>query len=205
MRLFSYVVARDFGFAPNPFYGYCTLACCKPAIRRTAQISDWVVGTGPMKKGIGNQLVYAMQVSEILTFDEYWNDPRFFLKRPNLDGSLKRAYGDNIYHRVSTTGSWIQEDSHHSLEAGEMNLENLSRDTGTTDKVLVAETFAYWGGRGPDIPSEFHDFNGQSLCIRSSAHKSRFSEEYVRRFVEWFHSIGHTSVISTPEDWDLES
>ena len=32
--LFSYVVATDSGFAPNPFFGLCTLACCKPAIRR---------------------------------------------------------------------------------------------------------------------------------------------------------------------------
>ena len=30
MRLHSYVVARDYGFAPNPFLGVCTLATCKP-------------------------------------------------------------------------------------------------------------------------------------------------------------------------------
>ena len=29
MSLFSYVVARDTGFAPNPSGGYCTLANCK--------------------------------------------------------------------------------------------------------------------------------------------------------------------------------
>src|SRR5712671_5339411 len=34
MRLYSYVVARDFGFAPNPFFGVCTLATCKPDIRK---------------------------------------------------------------------------------------------------------------------------------------------------------------------------
>lgn len=27
---YSYVVARDFGFAPNPFNGFLTLATCKP-------------------------------------------------------------------------------------------------------------------------------------------------------------------------------
>src|SRR5262245_31415483 len=45
VRLYSYVVARDYGFAPNPFYGFCTLATCKPDIRRTADIGDWIVGT----------------------------------------------------------------------------------------------------------------------------------------------------------------
>lgn len=34
MTLYSYVVAHDFGFAPNPFDGLCTLATCKPDIRK---------------------------------------------------------------------------------------------------------------------------------------------------------------------------
>ena len=46
MTIYSYVVARDYGFAPNPFYGCCTLATCKPIIRRMAQVGDWVIGTG---------------------------------------------------------------------------------------------------------------------------------------------------------------
>lgn len=44
LKLYSYVVARDFGFAPNPFHGYCTLATCKPDIRATASVGDWVIG-----------------------------------------------------------------------------------------------------------------------------------------------------------------
>ncbi|MFH1865797.1 MAG: hypothetical protein ABIK85_07930, partial [Candidatus Eisenbacteria bacterium] len=38
MRLFSYIVARDYGFAPNPFCGVCTLATCKPKIRESASV-----------------------------------------------------------------------------------------------------------------------------------------------------------------------
>jgi len=41
--LYSYVVRYDSGFAPNPFGGYCTLATCKPEIRKTAQLGDWLV------------------------------------------------------------------------------------------------------------------------------------------------------------------
>jgi hypothetical protein len=50
MVLHSYVVARDYGFAPNPFFGVCTLATCKPLIRRIAHIGDWIVGTGSKKR-----------------------------------------------------------------------------------------------------------------------------------------------------------
>jgi len=40
-ELHSYVVARDYGFAPNPFFGFCTLATCKPRLRSVAQVGDW--------------------------------------------------------------------------------------------------------------------------------------------------------------------
>src|ERR1700758_4385988 len=99
MTLYSYVVARDYGFAPNPFYGVCTLATCKPAIRKGAGIGDWVVGTGGAANKLTGHLVYAMQVTEALSFDEYFADPRFQEKKPDLSGSLKRAFGDNIYYR----------------------------------------------------------------------------------------------------------
>lgn len=61
-RLYSYTITHDTGFAPNPFWGWCTLATCKPQIRRTAQVGDWIAGLSP--KATGNRLVYAMQVSE---------------------------------------------------------------------------------------------------------------------------------------------
>ena len=50
-HLFVYVIARDFGFAPNPFHGVCTLATCKPGIRRSAKVGDWILGVGG--KGLG--------------------------------------------------------------------------------------------------------------------------------------------------------
>ena len=75
-RLYSYIVANDTGFAPNPFHGYCTLATCKPRIRKTARVGDWIVGTGSKRNGKAGYAVYAMRVTEIMTFDEYWSDPR---------------------------------------------------------------------------------------------------------------------------------
>nr|VFK20813.1 MAG: hypothetical protein BECKLPF1236B_GA0070989_12264 [Candidatus Kentron sp. LPFa] len=101
--LFSYVVARDYGFAPNPFFGVCTLATCKPRIRKAATIGDWVIGTGSKKNDRQGVLVYVMRVSEAMTFNEYWSDARFLRKIPNLRGSKKQAFGDNIYYR---DGRW---------------------------------------------------------------------------------------------------
>ena len=105
MRLFSYVVARDYGFAPNPFFGHCTLATCKPKIRKAAVAGDWVVGTGSRTSGREGFLVYAMRISEVMSFNDYWADPRFRRKKPNLRGSKKQAFGDNIYYR-DAAGVW---------------------------------------------------------------------------------------------------
>jgi hypothetical protein len=64
MRYFSYVVARDYGFAPNPFLGICTLATCKPDIRKAAGVGDWIFGTGSAKWKLTGHLVFAMNVTE---------------------------------------------------------------------------------------------------------------------------------------------
>lgn len=55
-RLFSYTIPIDDGSAPNPFRGMCSLAICKPGIRRTAEEGDWVAGLGSKKAPSGGQL-----------------------------------------------------------------------------------------------------------------------------------------------------
>ena len=134
--LYSYIVARDYGFAPNPFYGFCTLATCKPQIRKKAKVGDWIVGTGSRSKGRDGRLVYAMRVTEAMPFDEYWADSRFQHKRPNMHASMKKAFGDNIYHRDEAADPWIQLDSHHSYEDGTQNDRNVRNDT-KVNRVLV--------------------------------------------------------------------
>jgi hypothetical protein len=99
-RLYSYVVTHDTGFAPNPFFGYCTLACCKPAIRRSAQVGDWVVGLTP--KSRGNRVVYFMRIDETKdSFAAYWMDRRFARKKPRYDKTIAMKCGDNIYEPKS--------------------------------------------------------------------------------------------------------
>lgn len=149
MAIFSYVVKRDYGFAPNPFYNICTLATCKPDIRHTAIIDDWILGFAPAGTTIRGNLIFAMQVEEKCTFDEYWNNPDFRRKRPVMNGSLKQKYGDNIYHH-DARGNWVQEDSHHKNKDGTINMKNLTRDT-KRDAVLVSRTFWYWGREAQPI------------------------------------------------------
>src|SRR5205823_10069139 len=98
MRLCSYVVVGDTGFAPNPFHGYCTLAACTPNHQGLRlEKGDWLLGHDSAKRGQG--LVYAMKVSEVLDFDAYYRDTRFQAKIPRFDKTWREACGDNIYYR----------------------------------------------------------------------------------------------------------
>lgn len=143
--LFAYAITRDFGFAPNPFHGVCTLATCKPGIRKSAKVGDWVMGIGGSSlKAQKRKCVLLMKVTEKMGFQEYWDDNRFSLKRPSRNGSRVQMLGDNIYHQ-DETGNWIQEDSHHSNPDGSTHHDNLNRDTGSTDQVLISNFYLYLG------------------------------------------------------------
>jgi hypothetical protein len=197
MRLFSYVVARDYGFAPNPFFGICTLATCKPVIRRTAAVGDWIVGTGSKACGREGHLVFVMQVAEVLTYNQYWENPRFTCKRPNLRGSLKQAFGDNIYHQRGRI--WIQENSHHSFRDGSPNPHNIANDT-QTNRVLVGNEFIYWGGTGPAILKRFREWAGYDISA-GRGHKTNFPARMRDAFVEWTRSLGLRGCVGVPGEW----
>jgi hypothetical protein len=86
-RMFSYVVEHDYGLSPNPNGGFCTLAFCKyseDGVRRNvvemAEVGDLVVGTGGKSEELSaghGRLVYAMLVTEKMTLQDYFRDPRF--------------------------------------------------------------------------------------------------------------------------------
>ena len=109
MRLCSYVVKTDKGLAPNPFWGYCTLALCTPNhMGIKAENGDWFIGNSTIAKG--NKLIYAMQVEEYLPFDQYYNDPRFKRKKPEINGTWRRQCGDNMYFK-DRKDNWKQHPS----------------------------------------------------------------------------------------------
>jgi hypothetical protein len=201
VKLHSYVVARDYGFAPNPFFGICTLATCKPGIRSVAQIGDWVVGTGSKKHERDKNIVFAMCVMGTMTFNQYWTDPRFQAKKPNLRGSKKQAFGDNIYSKDARTTRWCQVNSHHSLNDGSPNESNVAADT-STDRVLISDDFVYWGGAGPPLPQTFLRYGTESINLCAGrGHKNNFPTDFVKEFIAWIRSLDVKGYAGEPLDW----
>ncbi|WP_447965605.1 Nmad2 family putative nucleotide modification protein [Nitrospira sp. Ecomares 2.1] len=197
MKIFSYIVARDYGFAPNPFFGYCTLATCKPQLRAKAMVGDWIIGTGAKGKyDLAGHLIYAMRVDEILDFNTYWNDPRFACKRPMLNGSLKQLYGDNIYH--SQGQQWIQVNSHHSLDDGKPNPRNIEHDT-SVDRMLVSRMFVYYGDAAVLIPNGFRPYKktSEDLCCSTQGHRI-LSTAISEAFVNYLEESGRWGLQGVP-------
>lgn len=182
-RLFSYAMTSDSGFAPNPYYGFLTLACCKPKIRSVADVGDYVIGTYSIDKSRGGtgHVVFAMCVTKTVKFDEYSTADRFKCKKPSPNGDEIALVGDNIYSRRDSKSPWKQAASAHSNCDGSQNLEHTATDT-NTDCVLISEDFAYFGGSGPELPM----FGGENIRATNSSHRSNFDDITLRAFTEWF-------------------
>ncbi|MBN8521508.1 MAG: hypothetical protein J0L77_06400 [Alphaproteobacteria bacterium] len=180
-ELLSYIVRYDHGFAPNPFGGVCTLACCKPVIRQNANIGDWVMGTTPAPDA--GKLVYAMEVNKTLLFGQYFNAPEFQHKKP----SAENPYGDNI-HKEITPGEYG-------------SIENYFHDTSDCEKdhnssrVLISYNFYYFGKRAVPIPKEY-----ASLVYTTQGHlKKDGNSKVVGDFLEWLKQFP-TGVYGMPRD-----
>jgi hypothetical protein len=201
MNYYSYLVEHDFGLAPNPFGGYCTLTVCKPTIRKSGrlQIGDWIIGTGSkaLSKTFGKNfkyhLIYAMQVAEIMLIEDYWNDNRFKCKRPILNGSLPLIYGDNFYHK-DDVGNWIQENSAHSYFDGSPNLKHLKTDI-SGKHAIVSQRFFYFGQSAPLLP-----LNLQKVCHGGRGQKL-LKPEQGAEFVSWLTAQFLPKIHGKPINW----
>ena len=106
MKLYSYVVDHDTGYAPNPFGGLCTLACCKYSktgrrrnIVELAEVGDWIVGTGgrnETKSAGPGRIIYAMKVVKTIPFADYCRFSRFRGRCDAGKPSPKRTLADDF-------------------------------------------------------------------------------------------------------------
>lgn len=175
-RLFTYTIPFDDGAAPNPFNGMCTLAICKPAIRRAALPGDWIAGFGSRQAPSGDKsghLVYAMCVEEVLTLREYDRlaPTRWPHRIPDVgSAALQDRLGDCIYDY--STGHPRQRQGVH--DAG-----NRATDLGG-ENVLISRDFYYFGRRAIRLPDSL-----RAILHQTQGHKSTCNAPYVDPFIRW--------------------
>lgn len=176
--LFTYIIPIDDGAAPNPYHGACTLAICKPVIRRTAKIGDWVVGLGSRRAPTGNlerHVVYAMKVEKVLTLQEYDESARDELRRkiPNFKSDkLEDRLGDCIYDYSSGTDNPVVRKSVHNSSNRKTDLSGKN--------VLVSKDFYYFGRSAIPLPSELH-----KIVWQGQGHRRIKDQAIARQFERW--------------------
>ena len=196
-----YAVSYDLGFAPNPFGGVCSLACCKPEIRRTAQLDDWVVGLTSTKLPPALRLVFAMKVTRISNFDEYWSSAEFAGRKATRNGSQKAQVGDNIYHRNGPEADWVQEDSVHSLPGGLPCDLNRDHDT-RVNRMLLSDHFLYLGNQARAVPKEI--LVGLEYW-KNPRDRRKFTREEAADLIGWVEGLKAAAaapVVGDPIDFD---
>ena len=216
MKLYSYVVTHDTGFAPNPFWGYCTLATCKPMIRKKAEIGDWVVGLSGKKHGY--KLIYAMEVTGTLSFDAYFNDRRFAKKKPDCNGKrgttsqrAMRRSGDNIYKPLGN-GKYQQLPSVHSgpKPFGEQeDPGKKSKDLGDHPDergVLISKKghFYYFGAKAFKLPDRLLEslraVRGHRVLDTESPHY----KANIKKFISFLQRKAPSGYCGNPTKWPDE-
>ena len=192
-RLFSYCIPFDEGGAPNPFWDVCTLNICKPVIRRTAKKDDWIVATGSTQFGFENKVVYAMEITETMTMQKYYEYCKSQLpqKIPKWRGkSYKERVGDCIYDFSYDPPNILQ--SVH-------NEGNRKRDLGGIN-TLLSDHFYYFGDKPRELPPHL-----LKIVRQGQGHKSTANQPYFHDFIDWIlkQTDAKNTLYSEPNDRHL--
>lgn len=200
-KLFSYKMTHDSGFAPNPYHGWLTLATCKPGIRLTKKVGQWVAGfasnelVSKAKSHASNipaeGLIYLMKISEVLPLQDYFNDPRFQSKKPayNPDSAPDQIqdYGDNIYSHDDRNGWTWHQNRNHPSHHQQNDIKGRN--------VLISEEF-YYLGRNCITPPESWESMGINVPHGPSYYGYSSELEAVERIINLLKEKGFSTGIS---------
>jgi hypothetical protein len=165
-RLFRYILTHDRGMAPCIDDDRLSLAVCKPRIRASAKVGDWVAGfcsvSGkPERKKPRGMLAYIGRVAEKLDVGEY---ERRHGKRAD---AIYRELEDGFFHR--------KRPEYHD------EARKIRRDLRADVLVFERRETWYFGDRPVLLPDEFH-----ALCAEGIGHKvNGATEPQIERLVTW--------------------
>lgn len=203
MSIYSYKLTVDSGFAPNPFWGVLTLATCKPRLREKRKEGDWIAGwTSSTLCGdkVGEErLVYLMQITEKVSFADYFTDERFRSKIPDQNSlTYVNCCGDNIYRPLVSNASVCSHfnqvpNCNHGGNEKEYDLSSL--------QVLVSNRFVYFGREALAIPDEFRPQVPQGQA--PFGHRTDCPDR-CQQFIEFVFDGVDTPIVGQPHWWPSE-
>jgi len=195
-RLYSYVLRFDDGAAPNPFWGTCTLTICKPAIRRTARIGDWVIGTGSKNSKINDSntydfsdsVVYAMKITDKKSLAEYDH-----FCRENLQNKIPKWFDPDWRYRMGDCIYNFETDGDPTIRKGVHNGANKERDL-SGQNALLSNYFYYFGEEPRPLPNHL-----KPIIKKSQGHLKIENPELIDGFEKWINQFERNRIYANPQ------
>ena len=171
--IWRYSLVADNGMAPCVEQGILTLCLCKPLIRKSACVGEWVVGFVPKRVNDGRvHVAWAGRIAKSVSMGDY---EKGFSDRQ-----------DAIYKLTEPGWKFLRDDYHEEIRDRDLNGKNA----------LIFEPFWYWGGNGIAAPEDIaelaHYYVGQTA--------KNSSPERIARLEEWLRSVAEPGVHGKPRD-----
>lgn len=194
--LYSYVLRYDDGTAPNPFWDICTLTICKPAIRRSAAIGDWVVGTGSKQVRLqdgktydySDSLVYAMKITGKMTLAEYDT-----FCQQQLSDKIPQPGSDDWRLRLGDCIYEYNGDELRAVRSSYHGSDYLKRDISGIFALLSTQ-FYYFGDAARYIPCEL-----RTIIKKNQGHLRIESKELIVLFEQWLRQFEENKLYGKPQ------
>ena len=173
--LSSYIVSYDHGNAPNPDFNICTLAICKPVIRRCAKVGDIILGLSP--KRMGNHIVYCMVIDEIVEWQDYYQRCKNSTDLNNRIPTDKAHNGDCIWvYQGNGSYDWLDSKSGHTRE------HNENSDLYSGKRVLIGKKYWYLGSNNP---THYIQLPNSHLLV-GRGHRKITEQQLIDEFILFF-------------------
>jgi hypothetical protein len=172
-RIWGYSLVADNGMAPCIERGILTLCLCKPMIRKSASVGEWVVGFVP--KRINDGRVHVCWAGRIAGIFPMGDCEKQFPGRQ-----------DAIYKLTVSGWEFLRADYHEEIRDRDLNGKNA----------LIFEPFWYWGGVGMAVADDIDEL--ARYYVGQTAKNS--SRERIARLQEWLRSVAEPGLHGEPRD-----
>lgn len=206
-----YRMTHDSGFAPNPFWGYLTLAACTPNhLKADLRVGDFIIGIesiglakerkrANLNPHIEQSLIYIAKVDEVLTLDQYFRDSRFEKKKFKKSRDYKERRGDNVYYIEDRMWKWLRGHGHDNKNAKFFYVDEfdelwkdkkLQEEYGVIlqdirgNRVYISKEFLYFGDKGIEFDKQFLTyFPNRGIKYCPEEYKNKL-QDYINKLIE---------------------
>jgi hypothetical protein len=192
-RVFLYRVMTDAGVAPNIQHNICSLAICKPQIRKSAKVGDIIIGLrarsgelGALGPNADDSVLYCMQVTKKILMEDY--ETYCKTHAPMKIPSLENLRGDCQYTSSLSL-----------LPFGPHGPSDIQRDLGGK-YVLLAEgpqSFQYRKDPVGHRLSKSLSTTWDVACVKRGHHVKSFTDETRAEFADWLKRFPISNTAST--------